>query len=281
MTAADTGLAIDYKNPEIGPDETFAGSELHLPFGFGPLPSNLQNKKIFYFDIDNCLYGKSTRIPDLMSQKISQFFKDYLKLSENEAKSLHENYYRQYGLALEGLVRNHKVDALDYNSKVDDAIDLKSVLSYNQKLRDLLLKIKKEYDFDLFWLVTNAYKNHALRVVTFLGLGDLFDGLTYCDYSKIPLVCKPQPEYFEGFLTRTNIDQSNRKYQFFIDDSEINVKSAFDLGFGNIIHFVEDDTDIEKMKSKLDYEKYYGNGDNSDFKRIKVLRSILDLEKVL
>ena len=115
------------------------------------------------------------------------------------------NYYKTYGLAIEGLVRNHRVDALDYNSKVDDALDLHSVLRYDSDLRKTLIAIKESSKFDYFWLVTNAYKNHALRVISFLGIGDLFDGLTYCDYSKDPIICKPMPEYFTTALNLLNL----------------------------------------------------------------------------
>lgn len=270
-------MSISYTNPEI--DDPKVGNEVYLPYGVGPLPSEFHNKKIFYFDIDNCLYTKSTMIHDLMTIKISQFFRDHLKLSDEDARLLHQNYYQQYGLALEGLVRNHKVDALEYNSKVDDAIDLKSVLHYDSDLRNLLISIKKNFDF--FWLVTNAYKNHALRVISFLGVGDLFDGLTYCDYSKVPIVCKPQSKYFYNVLDLTNIDDLGLKNQFYIDDSEVNVKAAFKLGFGHIIHFVEHKCDLEIIKNKPDFYQFYGNGDNSDPNKIKILTRILDLESIL
>lgn len=261
---------INWKNPELN-DEV--GSEVKLPYGFGPLPD--KNKKIFFFDIDNCLYERSTKIHDLMQVKIHQYFKDHLELDDASANELHMSYYKTYGLALEGLVRNHKVDALEYNSKVDDSLDLKSVLKANLKLRQLLIEIRKSGEFDYFWLVTNAYKNHAMRCISFLGLGDLFDGLTFCDYSKFPIICKPMKEYYYGFFDKTGIDYHNKEVmskQYFIDDSEINCKAAFDLGMGHVFHYVEVDSEHEKLVSNDDFGKYYGKG------KITLVRHILDIE---
>lgn len=270
MTQEET-TSIRYVNPEISQEAP--GTVVDLEFGFGPIPKSLANKKIFYFDIDNCLYKRSTKIHDLMQVKIHEYFKTHLALTDDEAHQLHMNYYKTYGLALEGLVRNHHVDALEYNAKVDDLLALKPVLPYNQELRSMLIEIKK--DFDYFWLVTNAYKNHGLRVVSLLGLGDLFDGLTYCDYSKDPIICKPMKAYFDNFLALTNVTKVSTLY--FVDDSEINCKAAHDLGFGHVFHYVELDSEYEKLKLSADYATYYGTGDGSDPSKITIIRDILEL----
>lgn len=270
-------------NPELK-NEDFPGKTVVLRYGFGPVSSDLKNKKIFFFDIDNCLYQRSTRIHDMMQVKIHDYFKRNLNLSDDDAHRLHMTYYKTYGLALEGLVRNHDVDALEYNSQVDDALDLKSALNFNPALRDMLIKIKEHEDFDMLWLMTNAYKNHALRVISFLGLGDLFDGLSFCDYSKCPIICKPMKEYFHLSLLTAGIDYDDSSVmtkQSFVDDSEINVKAAFELGFGNVIHYVEIDSEFQNLKAKPDFYEYYGKGDNSDSNKIYIIRSILDLDSVL
>jgi len=59
--------------------------------------------------LDNCLYPKSMKIHDMMVVKIHQYFKTHLALSDEEAHQLHNEYYQSYGLALEGLVRHHKI----------------------------------------------------------------------------------------------------------------------------------------------------------------------------
>lgn len=266
--------SVHYDNPELA-SASHPGSVVDLQYGFGPLPSNLRNKKIFFFDIDNCLYQRLTKIHDLMQVKIHQYFKTHLQLNDEDAHNLHMNYYKTYGLALEGLVRNHQVDALEYNAKVDDSLDLASVLKYEPELREMLVRIRDSHQFDVFWLVTNAYKNHALRVISFLGLGDLFDGLTYCDYSQFPIVCKPMAEFYFKCLDTVNLDREHKEALatlHFVDDSEINVKAAHKLGFGRVFHYVELESEYEALIQKLDFDEFYGEG------KIKILRLILELE---
>ena len=116
-------------------------------------------------------------------------------MSEEEARMLHRKYYIDYGLAIEGLVRHHKVNALDFNRKVDDALPLDGVITPDSQLRKLL------EDFDRsklkLWLLTYAHITDGKRVVRLLGVEDLFEGVTYCDYTKEKLLCKPHNEMYD------------------------------------------------------------------------------------
>lgn len=117
-------------------------------------------------------------------------------MSRQDAIDLHQKYYKDYGLAIEGLVRHHTVDPLDFNAKVDDALPLESILKPDERLHKLLSDI--DTSKVKLWLLTNAYVTHVNRVVRLLGIERFFEGLTYCDYSAPGgrLVAKPQKEMF-------------------------------------------------------------------------------------
>jgi pyrimidine and pyridine-specific 5'-nucleotidase len=119
----------------------------------------------------------------------------HLELSRAEAIELHHRYYTDYGLAISGLVLHHKVDPLEYNRKVDDALPLDTIITPDPKLRTLLEDINKSKV--KLWLFTNAYITHAKRIVKLLGVEDMFEGITYCDYAHLPLICKPHEEMYE------------------------------------------------------------------------------------
>jgi pyrimidine and pyridine-specific 5'-nucleotidase len=161
------------------------------------------NRKVFFFDIDNCLYPKSYQIHDKMAVLIDNYFKNHLSLSEEDATILHQRYYKDYGLAIEGLVRHHKVDPLEYNEKVDDALPLDDMIKPDPKLRQLLQDIDSEKV--RLWLFTNAYVNHGKRVTRLLGVDDLFGGMTFCDYAAERLLCKPSPEMFDKAMREANV----------------------------------------------------------------------------
>ncbi|ORY07413.1 Haloacid dehalogenase-like hydrolase-domain-containing protein [Clohesyomyces aquaticus] len=184
-------------------------------------------KPVFFFDIDNCLYPKGTNIAPMMSRLIDEYFETHLSLSQKDANSLHLKYYREYGLAIEGLVRHHKVDALDYNRKVDDALPLEDIIKPDPALRQLIEDI--DTSKVRIWLFTNAYITHGKRVVKLLEIDHLFGGITYCDYGSEKFYCKPHAEMYDKAMKEAGV--KSNKNCFFVDDSYINIKAAHERGW--------------------------------------------------
>jgi pyrimidine and pyridine-specific 5'-nucleotidase len=131
-------------------------------------------------------------------------------MSQQDANELHHKYYREYGLAIEGLVRHHKIDALEYNAKVDDALPLDDVIKPNPELRELIQDI--DTSKVRLWLFTNAYVTHGKRVVKLLKIDDLFEGMTFCDYSAEKFVCKPQTAMFDKAMKEAGITSNGKCY---------------------------------------------------------------------
>lgn len=140
-----------------------------------------------------------------MADLIDRYFTAHLSLPWDEAVRLHKEYYQTYGLAIEGLVRHHQIDPLEYNSKVDDALPLEGVIKPNQQLKDLLADIDRSKV--RLWLFTNAYITHGKRVIKLLELEDVFEGITYCDYASTPFVCKPQPEAYARAMEQAGVEK--------------------------------------------------------------------------
>ncbi|CAB4251974.1 similar to Saccharomyces cerevisiae YGL224C SDT1 Pyrimidine nucleotidase [Maudiozyma barnettii] len=230
-----------------------------------PLPTPDDNMRVFFFDIDNCLYKSSSKIHDLMQVSIVNYFKNTLNITDEEAHQLNNTYYKEYGLAIRGLVMFHGINALEYNKLVDDSLPLQDILKPNVELREMLLKLKKSEKFDKLWLFTNAYKNHGIRVIKLLGLGDIFDGITYCDYSQTDtLVCKPNPQAFERAMAQCGL--GNYENAWFIDDSGSNIHQGLKLGMHQCVHVVENE--VNEILGKTP--------DGSI-----VIRDILDLQTVV
>ena len=118
-----------------------------------------------------------------------------MSLTPEDANMLHQQYYKDYGLAISGLVINHKVDPLEYNRDVDDALPLDGLITPQTGLRQLLEDMDKTKV--KLWLFTNAHITHGQRVVRLLGVDDLFEGITFCDYGQMPFVCKPHQKMYE------------------------------------------------------------------------------------
>lgn len=196
-----------------------------------------------------------------MQKLIHQYFVTHLQLDDEDAEYLHHQYYKDYGLAIEGLVRFHSIDAMEYNREVDDALPLEDILKPDPELREMLLAIDRTKVTKL-WLFTNAYKTHGLRVVKLLGIDDLFDGITYCDYAKSPLVCKPMEPMFEK--AQKESDSPDRSKCLYVDDSYINIKAANALKWHTSIHYLDPADPVPPRPAGT-----------------HLIRNILDIRKVL
>ncbi|GAA6033797.1 hypothetical protein JCM8097_000346 [Rhodosporidiobolus ruineniae] len=193
-------------------------------------------KRIVFFDIDNCLYSKDCGIAELMKEKIRAYFRR-TGLSEEEAAELHHHYYTEYGLAIRGLVRHHKVDPLDYDKHCDAALPLETVLAPNPQLQSLLRSIDRSKCH--VWALTNAYVNHAVRVLKLCGLSDQFEGVISCDYGAGEFSCKPEAPFFNEALASVSSPPPPVSALYFVDDSALNVKGANALGWGHCVLFDE------------------------------------------
>ncbi|KDQ12752.1 hypothetical protein BOTBODRAFT_34213 [Botryobasidium botryosum FD-172 SS1] len=200
------------------------------------LSSDVAAKSIIWFDIDNTLYPASSRIDQLMSQRIQAYFRG-LGLDHDEATRLHAKYYREYGLAIRGLTRHHIIDPVDFDQKCDGSLPLEDILKPNPALRKMLQDIDRSKA--RVWALTNANINHASRVLRNLGIDDLFEGVVYCDYSIPNFACKPEHEFYEHAMARAAV--TNPTQCLFVDDSLKNVRAAKALGWGSSVYFREKD----------------------------------------
>ncbi|KAI1612677.1 Haloacid dehalogenase-like hydrolase-domain-containing protein [Exophiala viscosa] len=210
--------------------------------------SSSDNRAVFFFDIDNCLYHSSKKVHDHMARLINKYFVSHLDMPAEEATRLHDRYYKDYGLAIDGLARHHQVDPLDFNREVDDALPLDDLLSPDAELREVLESFDKTKV--KMWLFTNAYITHGRRVVKLLGLADLFEGITYCDYSQVPLVSKPMPAMFEKAEREAGATKDTKIY--YVDDSFSNCRGASQRGWTNTVHYREPDmAELPEKASKF------------------------------
>lgn len=170
-----------------------------------------------------------------MGRLIRLFFVNHLSFSAEDAERLHQQYYKDYGLAIEGLSRFHQIDAMDFNHEVDDMLPLDELLKPDPEIRELL----QSFDTNKvrLWLFTNAHVTHGKRVVRLLKLEDLFEGITYCDYTQSPLIPKPKAEMYAKAENEAGVTDSTRIY--YVDDSHLNCKAAYERGWQNTVHLVE------------------------------------------
>ena len=124
--------------------------------------------KYWIFDLDNTLYSGKTKVFEQVDKKMSKYISNKLNVNIDEAKKIQKNYFYKYNTTLNGIIKNHKIDANDFLDFVHDInIDfLKKDLKLNKELEKL---DGKKIIF------TNGSKKHALNITQKIGIDHHFD----------------------------------------------------------------------------------------------------------
>lgn len=178
-----------------------------------------------FFDLDATLYPASSGLWDLIKQRIFRFMIEELSIPAQEVPSLRDHYWTTYGTTLEGLRIHHQVEPDDYLDFVHN-IPLEPYLKPDQALHKLLASLPQE-----LWVFTNADHRHAARVLTYLGIRDLFQGVV--DLYALDFVVKPNPPAYQKALQIAGADDPTACVLF--DDLVPNLLAAKEFGFTTVL----------------------------------------------
>ena len=182
----------------------------------------LKDIKYWLFDLDNTLYSGDTKVFDQVDRKMSKFISQKLKVSEDEAKKIQKNYFHEYNTTLNGMIKNHNIDANEFLEFVHD-VNL-DFLQKDEFLGDQINKLNgKKIIF------TNGSKAHAANVTERIGIDKLFDGVF--DIVDSDFYPKPSVEPYKKIIENYNIEP---EYCIFFEDIARNLKPAHELGMKTV-----------------------------------------------
>jgi pyrimidine and pyridine-specific 5'-nucleotidase len=210
-----------------------------------PLHSTCSDAPVYFFDLDNTLYPKSSGIDLLMARRIELFFETHLSLPQAESKRLGARFYRDYGLAIKGLIKHFSIDPVVYDEFVDGGLQLEEILKPAVGLSSLMDRLSKRGPC---WVFTNAGRSHAVRVLKLLDIEKFFSGVIYCDYSETDFPAKPDRLAFARAMKCAQIDDPAKC--FFFDDSLGNIRSAQEVGWKVV--YIDEDAEVDESKSNME-----------------------------
>ena len=212
----------------------------------------LKKIKYWLFDLDNTLYSGDTKVFDQVDKKMSFYVSKKLNISLEEAKKIQKNYFQEYNTTLNGMIKNHKINAEEFLDFVHD-VDL------NFLKRDLNLKNEISNLIGKKYIFTNGSKAHASNVTKRIGIENLFDGVF--DIVDSDFVPKPSIEPYKKIIQKYGIDP---EYCIFIEDIARNLKPAHELGM-KTVWIIND----EPWAAKFSNENFinYKTDNLSDFLR--------------
>jgi putative hydrolase of the HAD superfamily len=176
------------------------------------------------FDLDNTLYPKSFGIFEMVVERIRNYMEERMGFEKKLARTLREEYIRNYGSTLRGLMIHHAVDARDYLDYVHD-VGVEKKLSPNTELADLLQSIPCEKA-----IFTSSHRPHAEKVLRCLGVEAFFPRIFDIVYTHhIP---KPNIEPYRQILDSLCVEG---RHCMMVEDLAANLMPAKELGMETVL----------------------------------------------
>ncbi|MGD8813243.1 MAG: hypothetical protein PVI78_02070, partial [Anaerolineales bacterium] len=120
-------------------------------------------------DLDDTLYPSNNGIWEAIGDRINLYMRVRHGIQADRVRQLRDEYLRNYGTTLHGLMTNHGTDPHDYLNFVHD-IPLEEYLQSNPALKSLLRRLPQRRV-----IFTNASHGHVQRVLKRLDIAAYID----------------------------------------------------------------------------------------------------------
>ena len=227
---------------------------------------NLKEMRYLLLDLDGVCYGKHNnysleKVFGQVSNRMTKFISDRLKIDLNEAKKLQTDYFYRYNTSLNGLMIHHDIPPQEFLKYVH-SIDL-SFMKEDKIMRDELQKLNMEK-----FIFTNGSAEHAENILTHLGIYDLFGREKVFDIQDAGYIPKPEPKTFDLMLKKFEIDP---KETIYIEDIAKNLSIGYERGCMTV--WLINDEHFGKIDSDKDYISHKIENLSLFLRQIRLLKS--------
>jgi len=178
-----------------------------------------------FLDLDGTLYPHENGMWDLIAKKMEIYMHQELGIPEKDVPSMRFNFFTKYGTTLRGLLANYTFDPEEYLTFVHD-VPVTDFIEPDDELRQMLINLPQPK-----WILTNSDKHHAKRVLSALGVDDLFENVL--GVSDLNFRNKPDLYVYEqALITAGNPPPKNC---LFVDDLPKNLVPAWEMGFVTVL----------------------------------------------
>lgn len=144
---------------------------------------------VWLFDLDNTLHDASHAVFGMLDASMNDYIARELGLPADEADRLRRHYWRRYGATLLGLERHHGIRAAHFLEHTHAWPDLEQRLHVDARDRAALRALPGRK-----FVLTNAPARYAKRVLTALGLAELFEGVVSIERMRLFGQLRPKPD---------------------------------------------------------------------------------------
>ncbi|MBN2510226.1 MAG: HAD family hydrolase [Spirochaetales bacterium] len=186
-----------------------------------------------FFDIDNTLYPKSSRLLKEVDTEISQFVASYLSVSVDEAKKMRQNRGSAYATTYAWLSGEHGFGDIDAYMEAVHPRNIEDFLLKNPDLPRTLKALGRR-----LFVLTNAPIEHALRVLEYLEIDGCFEHIF--DLKQNRYIGKPDKDIMKKNVLEAG---GTPETSLLVDDMPGHVLSFMEMGGYGLV--VDEDGDYE------------------------------------
>lgn len=148
-----------------------------------------RGSRVWLFDLDDTLHDATYASMGPLRLAMAQYVQRHLGLSEEAASALRQQYWRRYGATLLGLVRHHGVKPSHFLEETHQLPDMEALLRMSAHDRAALRRLSGRK-----YILTNAPRSYAMRVLRTLELLGEFDGVITIDEMQMFGHLRPKPD---------------------------------------------------------------------------------------
>jgi len=184
--------------------------------------------RIWLFDLDDTLHNASHRAFAELNASMTAYIETHLGLTTDEAVALRNRYWLRYGATLTGLQRHHGIKPAHFLSETHHLPGLEAHLHGHAHDLAALRRLPGRK-----FLMTNAPRGYAERVLASVGLGGVFEGLICIEDMSFFGQSRPKPDarMFRIVLARLRLPLARC---VLVEDTLIHQKSARGLGLRTV-----------------------------------------------
>ena len=221
---------------------------------------SLKSIKYWLFDLDNTLYSGKTKVFGQVNKRMSKYISEKLNVKIEEAKEIQKSYFYQYNTTLNGMIKNHNINANEFLDYVHD-INVDFLRKDVQLCRELEKLNGKKIIF------TNGSRNHAINITKRIGVEQYFDDIF--DITDADFIPKPSIEPYKKLVEKHKIDP---KLSVFIEDIARNLKPAYEMGMKTV--WIENDEPWAKKYSDSEFINYKTNNLAEFLKKVNIMKIV-------
>ena len=148
-----------------------------------------RRSRVWLFDLDNTLHDASHAAFGPISEAMTGYIVEHIGLGDGDAAVLRQDYWRRYGATLLGMVRHHGVRAAHFLEQTHRLPGLEDRLRTSAHDRAALRRLPGRK-----YVLTNAPRRYAERVLVALGLMQSFDGVLSIEDMAMFGHLRPKPD---------------------------------------------------------------------------------------